>query len=156
MVIRLAVKRDLHQLVDLWVELMEFHQDYHPFFELAPGARRKARHELACRMIDPNTRIFVCDIDRGELAGMIITRHYGSSSYNTYRRCGYIAETVVRGKYRRRGIGRRLAKTACDWLTAIGADHLELQVVPVNEAAVRFWEQLGFSGVTRQMVRILI
>ena len=155
MVIRIAVRKDLDQLAGLWMELMESHQHLHPLFGLAPGARRKAHQELDYRMRDPYTRIFVADAGRGELAGMIITRYYGNASYNRLWRCGYIAETIVRRGDRGCGIGTRLAETACNWLKAIGLDYIELQVVPENETALRFWENRGFAEFTRQMAVLL-
>jgi len=155
MVFRLATTNDLDQLVDLWMELMRHHQPWHPLLELSVGAGRIARHELRTRLLEPYTRIFVCDGGRRRLLGMIVTRYYGSSPTNRLWRCGYIAETVVRESHRGQGIGRRLARVAGQWLRSLGLDYLELQVVPRNEAAVRFWEAQGFTPFTQQMVRLL-
>ena len=155
MVIRLATTKDLNQLVELWMELMQHHQDWHPLLELSAAAPRIARHELRGRLLDPYTRIFVCDAGRRRLLGMIVTRYYSNSSANRLWRCGYIAETVVRNGHRSRGIGKRLAGTARQWLHAVGLDYLELQVVPQNVAALEFWKAQGFAPFTQQMVRLV-
>ncbi len=155
MVIRLATTEDLDQLVGLWMELMEHHQHWHPVLELSAGARRAARHELHYRLLEPYTRIFVCDAGQRRLLGMIVTRYYGSSTTNRLWRCGYIAETVVCTSHRGQGIGRRLAAVACQWLRSLGLDYIELQVVPRNETARQFWQSQGFQPLTQQMVLLL-
>lgn len=148
MIIRIALKSDLNQMVDLWMELMEQHAPLNRLFELHPNARRIARHELAYRMRSPETRIFVCQTDSGKLAGMIATHYYASSPTNLYYRRGYIAETVVGRAYRGQGIGERLVSVARQWLTALGVDYIELQVSPANERGLAFWKGQGFEELT--------
>ncbi len=51
-------------------------------------------------------------------------------------------------EYTGRGIGKKLMEVASGW---VGADKdLMLEVVPYNEAAIRFYESLGFTKTGRQ------
>jgi ribosomal protein S18 acetylase RimI-like enzyme len=60
------------------------------------------------------------------------------------RLVGYIAEFYVFPSHRRRGLGRALAHLLVRWLRERGAHSVELDVLPSNVRAQRFWESVGF------------
>ncbi len=151
--IRLAIREDLPQLTALWEELMGMHAGLHQAFALAPNALRLARQSLGARLRDPHTRIFTYDKE-GKLHGMLIAHYESSQSFHRLQRRGYIAETIVRAPHRGTGIGKRLVNAACDWLYAMGADYVELQVAPANLSALDFWEGQGFGPLTLHMARL--
>lgn len=152
MTVRIATREDIDQLVELWLELMEYHAPMNPLFELTPDAGEIARAELLYRLQLPRVRIFVAESKDKKLEGMIITHYYYSSPTNTYCRRGYIAETVVRRTSRGRGVGNQLFAAARQWLFSLKVDFIELQVVPGNDLGMQFWKDQGFEILTCQMV----
>ncbi len=51
--------------------------------------------------------------------------------------------------YRRHGVGRLLVNAVLDWASSRGARILLLMVTSPNEAAMRFYERLGFARTGR-------
>ncbi|TGD78824.1 GNAT family N-acetyltransferase [Hymenobacter wooponensis] len=154
MTIRIATHKDLDELYSLWCELMDEHQAFHPIFGYHPSADFQLKRVLRTRLAENNTRMFVAQGRYGLLGLMVVTYQVGSTGMHYFRR-GYIAETIVREAYRRQGLGRALFGAAKDWLTAQGADHLELQVAVANPAGRRFWESQGFAPTTFHMMQPL-
>jgi ribosomal protein S18 acetylase RimI-like enzyme len=150
--IRLAHEEDLEGVVDLWMELMEYHATYHPLLQLAEDARLLARQELSKRLKNPYARFFVIVTENQQLLGMMATSYTIHSRTNRRYKTGYIAETIIRETYRGQGLGSRLAEVAKDWFRVLQVDYLEVQVVPYNEGALRFWRGQGFEAITCQMV----
>lgn len=61
---------------------------------------------------------------------------------------GYIAGVFVRPDARRASVGRALIRAAEEWLRAQGVKTCELHVLSANEAAWRFWEEVGYKPLT--------
>jgi len=60
---------------------------------------------------------------------------------------------VVRASSRRRNIGSRLVNEALQWAARSGATRTELGVYEFNEPARAFWASVGFTTLSRRMVR---
>lgn len=151
MTIRTATRPDLDNLYQIWRELMDEHQAYHPIFGYYPLAEAELKRVLLQRLQEPYTRFFVVENEQG-LMGLLVAMYQIGNNGMHYNRRGYIAETMVRAPYRRTGLGRLLFETAREWLTRQGADHLELQVAVANPGAFQFWTALGFAPSTHHLV----
>lgn len=149
--IREADPDDIDEVYELWRELLNFHQPHHPVFRFKPNSEQVLRKELLTRLKDKDTRVFGY-VQADEWQGMIVANLKQAAPGFKFSSKGYIAETVVKEKYRGSGIGNELVEAAKKWLTDNGADHLELQVSVKNKAAIRFWEAQGFSPSTQHMV----
>ena len=57
---------------------------------------------------------------------------------------GYVAEVCVLRQYRRRGYGRQIATRLVAQLREAGAADVELDVLPANRGAMKFWARQGF------------
>jgi GNAT superfamily N-acetyltransferase len=57
-----------------------------------------------------------------------------------------VEDMVVIGSARRQGIGRLLLRAVETWGRGRGASRLQLLADRENEAALRFYERLGWSG----------
>ncbi len=133
---------------------MNSHQLYHPVFAYRRHEPQILKNELLKRLHEENTRFFLSETE-GESSGMLIASFREISEGLQYHRKGYIAETVVKEKYRGSGIGHALFEAAKSWLVSLGADHIELQVSVQNPDAFRFWSSLGFTPSTQHMVKIV-
>ncbi len=67
------------------------------------------------------------------------------------RRVGHIAEFTVFQPWRRRGVGRVLARACRDWLRAQGCGAVELDVLPGNVRAHAFWQAIGGEAICVRM-----
>lgn len=68
------------------------------------------------------------------------------------RCCAVVHSVIVREERRDQGIGQRLMDRAHEWAVDRGATRLELSVWTANQAAMSFYEELGYSAV---LVRLL-
>jgi len=64
---------------------------------------------------------------------------------------GYVVTLDVDAKYRGRGIARRLMEQAEARIAAVGALSMELHVFTRNEAAIRFYERLGYERIAERL-----
>lgn len=155
MTIRAATSHDLNALYQLWCELMEQHQAYHPIFGYHPTADTELRQTLLGRLRETYTRFFIAESPT-ELIGLLVATYQIGTNGMHFSRRGYIAETIVRETHRRQGIGQALFEHAKTWLALQGADHLELQVAVSNPEGLRFWSSRGFVPTTQHLVLPLL
>ena len=66
---------------------------------------------------------------------------------------GEIDSLYVDDGCRGEGLGRRLAQSAIRWMKERGAEEIQLLVVAGNDAAIHFYERLGFYSRNVHMVR---
>ena len=154
MQIREAIKIDLDQLIELWLELFQYHEKQHPVFELKNQDREHIGLLLVEKIDMPNGRFFVAE-HQGVLIGMLICRYIPGSELFLLSKKGYIGETIITRSYRGKGIGKELYMAAEAWLLSMGADHIELQVSVHNKRTSHFWEELGFTASTQHLIKQL-
>lgn len=61
---------------------------------------------------------------------------------------GFVKDFAVATAFRRRGLGRAMMEEISSRFAARGCVRLDLRVVPVNVAAIRFYRLLGFYPVS--------
>lgn len=71
------------------------------------------------------------------------------------RLVAHIDTVVVAPDWRRRGIGRRLFEAASDHAREAAATEIRLDVMAFNEAAGRFYRELGFEPLSHTLARPL-
>ncbi|HZM15762.1 MAG TPA: ribosomal protein S18-alanine N-acetyltransferase [Candidatus Krumholzibacteria bacterium] len=102
----------------------------------APWTREMFLQELRLQWDVSESLVAVRD---GEVVGYVL--------------CWYVADEVhvvnlaVHGRWRRRGIGRRMMEEVCARASRRGASTATLEVRFRNEAAIRLYEGLGFRQV---------
>jgi [ribosomal protein S18]-alanine N-acetyltransferase len=85
----------------------------------------------------------VAETVAGELAGFVIVHvERGAAG-----RRGYLVTLDVAEEWRRKGLAGRLMREAEARTVAAGARWMELHVFTGNEAAIRFYERLGYERV---------
>ena len=104
---------------------------------------RKVRH-IDADVAANADGIFVAEED-GEVIGYVTARvdHAG--------KVGWIPNLSVRPEYQRRGIGRRLLRTALDYFRAEGMLLVRIETLEQNEVGMRFYPEMGFKEVARQI-----
>jgi ribosomal protein S18 acetylase RimI-like enzyme len=122
--IRPAVLDDVAAVVDLW--------------EREGGPTRSAGgSEEARRLLEHDRGALLVAEDGGRLVGTLIVGWDGW-------RC-HLYRLAVERSARRAGVARGLARAARDRAVQLGAARLDAMVAPDNQAAVAFWESVGFE-----------
>jgi ribosomal-protein-alanine N-acetyltransferase len=92
---------------------------------------------------EPDAIALVAENVDGELVGFVIVH---VERLATGRR-GYIVTLDVAEALRRRGLAGILMREAEARIVAVGARWMELHVFTGNEAAIRFYERLGYKRI---------
>jgi GNAT superfamily N-acetyltransferase len=142
--VRPAAAGDLATLTEFWIAITRHHEPLDPLFRLRPGAEGEVRELLRAWLRDPEARAFVGEAG-GEAVGMACVRidHAPPILRETER--AELTDLYVRPAWRRRGVGRALARAALDWAAKRGVRRVEVRVASANAEGRSFWRALGFG-----------
>jgi len=149
MIIRPAIQDDEEALVELLGAVYSFHARGLPALYREPG--RDFVLELLRR---DNLRHMVAEVG-GTVAGLV---QYSlecteATPLKPARRFIAVATVQVAPPRRRQGIGRALMEHVHAWAREQNASHVELNVYEFNEPALRLYEELGYTTVSRMLKR---
>jgi len=96
--------------------------------------------EMAARYLDRNPGFSFVAEQGGELVGCVMAGHDG--------RRGYLQHLIVEPAHRGAGLARRLVNASLDRLQAQGISKSHIDVLATNEAAMAFWEKIGWRRRT--------
>ncbi len=155
--LRPARPDDYPALCALWKLTEDLHAGLLPgYFRRSPRPPR-SREEVDKILRAPDELILVAEElePRPRTIGLVHIQIYDTPPVPSMvpRRRAHVENLIVDAERRRRGVGRRLIAAASDWARRHGADELLLTVWEGNDAAVRFYESLGFGRVNTVLGR---
>jgi ribosomal protein S18 acetylase RimI-like enzyme len=103
--------------------------------------RNRAEAAIPAKLAQGDGLFFVAEGTGGAVHGTAM------AGYDGHR--GWLYTVAVVPRLRQCGIGRALVEHACAELAARGCGKVNLQVRDGNEAAARFYEELGFAREPR-------
>jgi ribosomal protein S18 acetylase RimI-like enzyme len=151
-VIRPATEQDLPTVMALYDEL-ERHQGGWRVFAPRPTLRAEAEDRYRRAQDDPDTLHVVAD-DGGELVGTAIGWIAAVSSMSDEPALE-VANVVVAGPSRHRGVARALVLALADFARRRGARRLVVKTYSENDGAMRFWRALGFRPRYVQLTAVV-
>ena len=152
MKIRLAIPSDVDELVELWLEFMDYHSALDSGFVRAPDASAKWAEYITSKLVDPTFHVLVADTGEA-LAGYVVAIVVDYPPIITIKNYGFLQEIAVREPHRRSGVGAQLYEAAEAWLRAQGVSQIEVKVDVVNSAARVFWDSAGFLPHTETLIK---
>ncbi len=148
--IRRATLNDRDQVAGLWQELYEYHLALDPRERLAPDAREQYRGRLVDLLTDDTWCFFVAEED-GALVGFISGAVREAPPIMVERVHGYIEDTVVTARSRRRGVGEQLYRAIQEWFRQRKVQGMVLSVAAANPVSAGFWHKMGFQDFRIRM-----
>lgn len=142
--IRSATRRDIPEIVRLWEELMDYHRKLDPFFTRAHHGADLFRRFVEQNVGDNAACVLVATVEDGIVGycqGML-EHHPPALAEPDY---GQILDFMVTASHRHTGIGRRMFEALSGWFRREGVRRIEVRHSISNEAAARFWPQMGFT-----------
>ena len=137
----------LEQISELWSRLNDHHRevtigwkDHFARFTFEERARRLTRAGKRLRV----------DLARDGETGTAVGYCICSVDDSVH---GELESIYIDPGYRGTGVGDRLARNGIAWMEACGATDIEIVVAVGNEAALSFYERLGFSPRTYHLRR---
>ena len=145
--IRIASLAERSRLLDLWLDLVEYHRLLDPDFPALPSLREVLGEEIERGLASDTCRIFVANEGEKPVAFLFAESRPDGESDPEGR--GRIEELYVDPAWRGLGVGRALVDAASTWLRLQGARRVSVRVENGNTTGQMFWQQLGFAERAR-------
>ncbi|MCL2195853.1 MAG: GNAT family N-acetyltransferase [Oscillospiraceae bacterium] len=149
--IRLARAEDYPAIARMLRQISALHHGWRPDLFPPTGVKMSAE-QFHTALETPDTPILVAQLD-GAAAGYAMCQLRRVRDIPVLRERDFllIDDLCVDETCRRQGVGEALMQAAVDFARQHGLDAIELNVMQCNEAARRFYEQLGLTVKSRIM-----
>jgi GNAT superfamily N-acetyltransferase len=160
--VRVATLLDYEALCDLLEEVDRAHRDALPdLFQATAGPARDFTY-IRALITDRDYGVFVAELENAGdrnavLVGclVIIARASPDIPILVPMRYAMVDTLVVKHACRGSGVGHQLMQHAEGWVREKGLDRIELNVFEFNQDARIFYERLGYTTLSRRMVKHL-
>lgn len=152
--IRPAIRSDHETLLDLFLELDEFHRRERPNIFRRPVGPQRSTEFLDATVRGPDSTILVAEGSAKRLLGFVtlFVRTIPASIVRDERRFVEMDNLVVRSDARRQGVGRLLVAAAAAWSASKDAPAIELSVWSFNTVGKFLYQATGFETIVERMV----
>ena len=144
--VRVMPARNSHlsEILDIWKEFMDFHEDLDPFFTRKEDAHISFSTHLHDSLQSEDIQILVA-VGKGKVIAYSIAEIHQHAPVLEKRTYGFISDLAVRPDYRRKGTGALLLSEMLAWFKSKGLSRIEVNVVVKNMVALSFWKKHGFQ-----------
>jgi ribosomal protein S18 acetylase RimI-like enzyme len=155
-IIRPATIDDYAALDIIYSEVEQLHRAALPQIFRAPHGPALSREYFEAVLADEQSAWLVA-AHQGELLGFVTVRMVQAPERPILlpRRYAEVNNLAVHGPCRRLGIGQALLQRAEQWAAERQLSEIELNVWEFNQAAVAFYEKLGYVTERRTMWRVI-
>jgi diamine N-acetyltransferase len=154
--VREATAEDYNSACELFGEVDALHRDHLPHIFQNPSGAAREQDYYSGLIADENIGLLVAVVGE-KIVGFVhaIVRDAPATPAFVPRRYAIVEGIAVKSGFQNRGIGRTLMEKMQEWAVAKGATSIELNVYEFNEAAVTFYERLGYQSLSRKMSKDL-
>ncbi len=149
--IRRARLDDYDGVCRLMDALDAFHRERLPWMFKEPTGQPRSGPYFAHLLTGADSAVFVADA--GHLIGVAVGQMRAAPEFSVFiqQHWGVLDGLVVDPAWRRRGIGKLLARSVESWAIDSGAVWVELNVYEVNPDALRFYQALGYLPLSTKL-----
>jgi len=151
--VRPAKKEDHPAVERLLRQIAQLHADLRPE-NFRPASQKYGQEQFAAMLDDPNAPILVAQDKHGQVLGyaMLQVKTVGENHPVLLPRTFlYLDDLCVDADARGFGIGTALMEGVRELAKTRGIKKIELNVWECNQAAMRFYERLGFTTQRREL-----
>lgn len=150
--IRTATMADYDAICRLIHALDEFHIALRPQMLQSYEGRSRTREHVGRYMDSSQRAMFLAELE-GVAVGLAAVEALSMPEHPMFRHpnIGMLMELVVEPRVRQQGIGRRLVEAVREWTTAHDLPCLQVNVQSTNEAALRFYQSMGFEPFLQRL-----
>lgn len=141
--IRKASKEDLEQIMEIWIEFMQYLQAVNADYYAAKVDEPAFLHYLNGMLGQETANLLVATTEH-EVLGFILARQELLPAWFGKSKLGLIRYLAVKQGQQERGVGKALASAALAWFTELSIERVELYVLEGLPAST-FWKKLGFQ-----------
>jgi len=153
MKIRKAKGSDIKEILKLAIENNEFHRGFSNIpLETPSNLRRAEGKQIRKDFKSRNVSFFVAE-ECGKIIGHMTAEIHKKHPFTKPKTKGYIADTYILKKHRKKGLTRLLFAEVLKWFKKRRVTHISLAVNTQNKTAVKVWHRLGFKDTILNMNR---
>jgi GNAT superfamily N-acetyltransferase len=145
--VSLATPQQRDVVVDLWIELIEYHRRLDPDYPALPALRETLGREVDRALRAERCRVFLA-AHAGAPCAFLIAEVEAERPPGSGGTC-WIHEVYVQQDFRRAGIGSALVARAEAFFREASGGRRAVRVEARNRTAQRFWKRAGFSERAR-------
>ncbi|MBU7014651.1 MAG: GNAT family N-acetyltransferase [Theionarchaea archaeon] len=139
-----AQHQHIPEIVEIWKELMDFHEQINPIF--GRGKKGHVHYQMHLdKMMDSDRAQVLVAVDQGTVVGYSLALVLEIPPILTYSKRGFISDVAVSSGYRRKGIGTEIVARILDWFDSQDISQIQVQVACKNEIGYNFWKKQGFE-----------
>ena len=143
-------EKHIPQILDIWIDLMDYHEGLDSFFARRADGHINYKKFLQESMQSHKSKAFVA-IENDKVAGVVhgcIENHPPVFKIEEY---GIIHFMAVTKEFRRKKIGQELIKKLIEWFHTKNISRIELHCSVKNVMGYKFWKSQDFEEYTYLM-----
>ncbi|MBN2348052.1 MAG: GNAT family N-acetyltransferase [Bacteroidales bacterium] len=152
MIIKKASKDHLDGITEIWIELMNYHNDLNDFFAIKENGPVIFKNYIESLMDSENHMICIAIDKKNRITGYALAEiaEHPPVLKNT-RHC-VLSDIAVSQKFRHKGIGKQIMEYVINWAKKKDTHRIELQVLEHNHSSIEFYRNRGFETFMQTMV----
>lgn len=143
MEIRKAKKEDLGQIIQIWIDFMQYLQAVNADYYAAKVDQRAFLHYLNGILGQDESNLLVAVEDQ-EIHGFLLARQELLPAWFGGSKLGLVRYLAVKQGQQERGVGKALVASTLAWFREQGIYRIELYVLDGLPAST-FWKKSGFK-----------
>lgn len=142
--IRFAGHADINALVDMWVELTDFHRQLDSFYTVKTDAESRMAEYFAKQVQNPKAIVLVAESGEAVVGFLMADIAAGPPVFEGPEYL-MISDACVRATARRSGIGESMVRRLFDLARERGIDRVDVGFAACNTVSSSFWTKMGFK-----------
>lgn len=136
---------DIDNIVEIWIEILNWHAEFDQDFILDPEGQSNFRFLLKSAFSD-HTQIVYIALHEEEIVGFVYGYIKKHSGFFKKRTVAHVSDIAVKENYRRKGVGTALMRRfEHDFARKSSVESLSLYVHFNNEQGLNFYKKIGFD-----------
>jgi len=140
-----AEERHVADIRKLWVEFLQYSEDFHPIYGIREGAEADMEKDFLSPAMANKNKLVLIALDGGKAVAYSVSEIQEPHKLKRKITSASIDHLFVTKDCRREGIGGKMYAEILKWFKAAGVDRIELHVIAKNKAACSFWRKQGYG-----------
>ena len=148
-----AEAKHIPDICKLWVEFLQYSEDFHPIYAIREGAEADMEKEFLRPAMANKNKLVLIALDGGKAVAYSVSEIQEPHKLKRKMTSASIDHLFVTKDCRRKGIGEQMYAEILKWFRSNDIDRVEVQVIVRNKAAQSFWRKHGYTDFQNTLHR---
>ena len=154
MIIKIAKKDDIKDIVELAFNIHTQHSIYNRYYSLRDNAKELIK-KYYLKLIQSKEHYFIVAIENEKVIGYAYASTGKRAPYYKEVNFGFFDEIFIKEEYRNKGIGNKMIDNIMTWFKEQGFIYTEMEVDTNNEVAISVCKKKGYYPFINKMLKKL-